>query len=161
MSLVILLYSLTVCSAMDTETPDDFLEILASSDAEIWIEHQLMGNSQAEIHPDSIKSVLESKRSLSVESGERILQDVEGGYKVVFPESRWIWRMDGGRIGSVTGETVIEWHPGGYSWVTVPLMIDEGKVIGRKESMCMGVTITAAIFLIGIIAVWYAKRRYS
>ncbi len=161
MSLIFLLYSLIVPMAMNTETPDEFLEILASSDAEIWVEHQLTGNSPEEIQADSIRSVLELKRSLSVDSGERILQDVEGGYRVIFPETRWTWRMDGGRIGSVSGETIIEWHPGGYSWVTVPLMKDEGKVIGRKESVCMGVTITATIFFIGIIAVWYAKRRYS
>ncbi len=161
MSLVILLYALIISSGMDTETPDAFLDILAASDAEIWVEHQFSGNSQTEIHPDSIRSVIGPKRNLSVEPGEKILEDVEGGYRVIFPLSRWTWRMDGGRIGSVSGESIIEWHPGGYTWVTIPLMMDEGASIGRKESLCMGITITASIALIGIIAVWYAKRRYG
>ena len=161
MSLIVLLYSLILPSAMNTETPDEFLEILASGDAEIWVEHQLTDNPSTMIPPDSIRSVLELKRNLSVDSGERILQDVEGGYRVIFPETRWTWRMDGGRIGSISGETVIEWHPGGYSWVAVPLMKDEGKVIGPKESLCIGVTITGAVLFVGMIGVWYAKRRYS
>lgn len=161
MSFTIVLYALLISSGMDTETPDEFLQILASSNVETWIEHQFTGNSHDGILPDSITSIIGSKRSLSVEPGEKILEDVEGGYRVIYPLTRWTWRMDGGRIGSVCGESIIEWHPGGYTWVVIPFMVDEGTSIGRKESICMGITITASIALIGIIAVWYAKRRYG
>ena len=161
MSFTIMLCALIISSGMDTETPDAFLVVLASSDAETWIEHQFSSNSESEIHPDSIRSIIGEKRNLSVELGEKILEDVEGGYRVIFPLSRWTWRMDGGRIGSVSGESIIEWHPGGYTWVSIPFMIDEGTSIGRKETLCMGITITALIALIGIVAVWYAKRRYG
>ena len=104
---------------------------------------------------------IESLRSLSVEPGERILEDIEDGYRVIFPESRWTWRMEGGRIGSVRGESVVEWRPGGYNWTAIPVFSEEGASIGRKESLCMGATMMAAIGLVGVIAIWYAKRRYS
>ncbi len=77
MSIFFVLCALIISSGMDTETPEAFLDILAASDAEIWIEHQFSGNSQTEIHPDSIRSIIGTKRNLSVELGERILEDVD------------------------------------------------------------------------------------
>ncbi len=144
---------------MDVETPEEFLVTLASCNAEQWIEHQCTGTDA--IHPDTITAVIESLTSLSVDPGERVLEDVEGGYRVVFPESRWTWRMSEGRIGSVSGESVVEWRPGGYRWVTLPILTEEGASIGRRESLCMGATVMMAIGIVGIIAIWYAKRRYS
>ncbi len=161
MSLMIVLLALIVSSGMDVETPEEFLEILAESDAELWIEYQCTDNETDELHRDSIRSTIVSLTSLSVEPGDRLLEDVDGGYRVIFPESRWTWRMAGGRIGSVRGESVLEWRPGGYSWVTLPILTEEGTSIGRKESLCLGGTLTLAIGLVGIIAVWYAKRRYG
>jgi hypothetical protein len=144
---------------MDAETPEEFLINLASCPAEQWIEYQLQTDSS--LSSDTVKALVESFRELSVEPGDRILEDMEGGYRVVFPESRWTWRMDGGRIGSVGGQSVIEWHPSGYSWVSLPVLTEKGASIGRRESLCMGVTIMLAIGVMGIIAVWYAKRRYG
>lgn len=161
MSLIILLFALIGSSGMDVDTPEEFLETLAGSDAELWIEHQYAGNDTEKIHPDTIRTAIVSLTSLSVEPGERLLQDVDGGYRVIFPESRWTWRMAGGRIGSVQGESVLEWRPGGYSWVALPILTEEGASIGRRESLCLGATITLAVGLVGIISVWYAKRRYS
>lgn len=161
MSLIIMFFALIVSSGMDVETPEEFLVILAESDAELWIEHQYAGNNTEELHPDSIRAAMGSLTSLSVEPGERLLVDVDGGYRVIFPESRWTWRMEGGRIGSVQGESVLEWRPGGYSWAALPILTEEGASIGRKESLCLGGTITLAVGLVGIIAIWYAKRRYG
>lgn len=159
MSLILILYVMLISSGMDTDTPEEFLVNLSSCNAEQWVEFQYHGENT--VPADTVKAIIESLRNLSVNPGEKILEDIEGGYRVIFPESKWTWRMDGGRIGSVRGESVIEWHLGGYSWVTLPIFTEEGASIGRKESLCMGVTITAAIVLIGIIAVWYAKRRYG
>ncbi len=159
MSLTITLCLMLISTGMDVETPEEFLATLSSCSADQWIEYQYL--SENAIHPDTVKARIESLRSLSIEPGERILEDIEGGYKVTFPESRWTWRMDGGRIGSVRGESVVEWHPGGYSWAAIPIFSDEGASIGRKESLCMGATMMAVIAVIGILAVWYAKRRYG
>ncbi|OPX28039.1 MAG: hypothetical protein B1H09_08480 [Gemmatimonadaceae bacterium 4484_173] len=159
MSLIVALCVAVISTGIDTDTPEEFLTTLASSPAEIWIESQLPGDNT--IHPDTVTAVIGSRIDLSVDPGGRVLEDVEGGYRVLFPESRWTWRMDGGRIGSVRGQSVIEWHPGGYSWVAVPVFTEQGASIGRRESLCMGVTAMLAIGVIGILAIWYAKRRYG
>ncbi|MEA3267163.1 MAG: hypothetical protein U9P42_09525 [Candidatus Fermentibacteria bacterium] len=159
MTLFFALSVLIISAGMDVETPEEFLATLSSSNADQWIEFQYPAENS--IHPDTVKIRIESLRSLSVDPGERILEDIEGGYRVVFPESRWTWRMDGGRIGSVRGESVVEWHPGGYSWTAIPVFSEDGVSMGRRESLCMGATMMAAIGVIGIFAVWYAKRRYG
>jgi len=159
LSLIITLCVAVASAGVQADTPEEFLATLAVSPAEIWIECQLPGDNT--IHPDSVTSLIGSRRSLSVDPGDRILEDVEGGYRVLFPESRWTWRMDGGRIGSVRGQSVIEWHPGGYSWVVIPVFIDEGASIGRRESLCMGVTVMLGVGVTGVLAIWYAKRRYG
>jgi len=159
LSLIVALCVAVISTGIDTDTPEEFLTTLASSPAEIWIESQLPGDNT--IHPDTVTAVIGSRIDLSVDPGGRVLEDVEGGYRVLFPESRWTWRMDGGRIGSVRGQSVIEWHPGGYSWVAVPVFTEQGASIGRRESLCMGVTAMLAIGVIGILAIWYAKRRYG
>ncbi len=159
LSLIVALCVAVISTGIDTDTPEEFLTTLASSPAEIWIESQLPGDNT--IHPDTVTAVIGSRIDLSVDPGGRVLEDVEGGYRVLFPESRWTWRMDGGRIGSVRGQSVIEWHPGGYSWVAVPVFTEQGASIGRRESLCMGVTVMLAIGVIGTLAIWYAKRRYG
>ena len=159
MTLILVLCVAVTSAGIDADTPEEFLTTLASSPAEIWIESQLPGDNT--IHPDTVTAVIGSRIDLSVDPGGRVLEDVEGGYRVLFPESRWTWRMDGGRIGSVRGQSVIEWHPGGYSWVAVPVFTEQGASIGRRESLCMGVTAMLAIGVIGILAIWYAKRRYG
>ena len=161
MSLLVLLYTLLVSYGMDVETPEEFLEVLSSGTADQWVDHQCGGDDHQQIPPDSIRALVGTLEDLSVEPGEMELEDVEGGYRAVFQESRWTWRIAGGRIGSVRGVSVVEWRPGGYTWVTLPVFTEERASIGRKESLCMGATITAAIGLIGSIAVWYAKRRYG
>ncbi len=159
MSLIITLCVAVASTGVQADTPEEFLTTLASSPAAIWVECQLPGDNT--IHPDTITGIINSRTSLSVDPGDRTLEDIESGYRVVFPESRWTWRMDGGRIGSVRGQSVLEWHPGGYSWVVIPVFIDEGASIGRRESLCMGVTVMLAIGVIGVLAIWYAKRRYG
>jgi hypothetical protein len=159
LTLILVLCVAITSVGIDTDTPEEFLTTLASSPAELWIECQLPGDNT--VDPDTVAAIIGSRRNLSVDPGERILEDTEGGYTVVFPESRWTWRMDGGRIGSVRGQSVIEWHPGGYRWVTVPVFIDEGASIGRRESLCMGATVMLGIGVIGVLAIWYAKRRYG
>ncbi len=159
MSLILAVCIILISTGMDVETPEEFLTNLSSSHADQWIEFQYP--TENAIHPDTVKSIIGSLRSLSVEPGERILEDIEGGYRVTFPESRWTWRKDGGRIGSVRGESVVEWRPGGYSWTAIPVFTEEGASIGRRESLCMGVTMMAAIGIVGVIAIWCAKRRYG
>lgn len=157
--LTLFLFSIVISAGIDTETPEEFLHILADSDAELWVEHQ--STSGSHIESDTILTIIRQIRNLSVEPGPRELEDIEGGYQVIFPESRWTWRLDGGRIGSVTGQAIVEWHPGGYTWVTVPVISEEAATIGRKESLCMGATIMLAIGFVGIIAIWYAKKKYG
>ncbi|MCK5785981.1 MAG: hypothetical protein KAH54_05425 [Candidatus Sabulitectum sp.] len=159
MSLVLVLYAVLISRGMEAETPAEFLVNLSSCSADLWIEYQ--HRSDQMVDPDTVRAIVNSSHSLSVDPGERILEDVEGGYRVIFPESRWTWRMDGGRIGSVRGESVIEWRLGGYSWVILPIFTEEAASIGRRESLCMGVTIMLAIGVFTIIIIWYAKRRYS
>lgn len=161
MSILYLLCTVVISSVMNTDNPEDFLHFLSSGSAEQWIEYQYSSDGYQTIHQDSIRNSIESFDTLYVQPGERLIEDVIGGYKVIFPASHWSWRTNDGRIGSVTGESVIEWHPGGYSWVTVPVLTEKGASIGREESLCMGVTITAAIALVGVICIWYAKRRYG
>lgn len=163
MSLIFILYAMVILTRMDAATPEEFLVNLSSCDADRWIEFQYHSNDNGNdiVHPDTIVAIIGSLRNLSVNPGERMLENIEGGYRVIFPESRWTWRMDGGRIGSVRGESVVEWRPGGYSWVTLPVLSEEGVSMGRKESLCMSATIMLAIGGVGIIAIWYAKRRYG
>jgi hypothetical protein len=159
LTLILVLCVAVTSAGIDADTPEEFLAALAVSPAELWIECQISGDNT--IDPDTVTAIIGARRNLSVDPGGRVLEDVEGGYRVVFPESRWTWRMDGGRIGSVRGQSVIEWHPGGYSWVAVPVFTEQGASIGRRESLCMGVTVMLAIGVIGTLAIWYAKRRYG
>ncbi len=111
--------------------------------------------------PDSVTAVIGAFQELSVEPGPRELTDFDGGYRAIFSESRWTWRLPRGRIGSVTGESVVEWRPGGYRWVTVPLFQGGGAEVGPRETLCMGVIAMGAVMLVTIVAVWYAKRRFG
>ncbi len=146
-------------SVMDADTPDLFLEALASASAEEWIESMVL--TEDSLSEDSIRVTIVSFQELSVEPGIRILEDFDGGYRAVFSESRWTWRLPQGRIGSVTGESVVEWRPGGYRWATVPLFTEKGTTVGPKETLCLGVIAMSAVILVGIVAIWYVKRRYS
>lgn len=110
---------------------------------------------------DSVIMVIESLQDLSVEPGSMVLEDIEGGYQALFSSSRWTWRLSGGRIVSVTGLSVVEWHPGGYRWVSVPVFTGEGAEVGPREKLCVGVITMASIFLVMVFAIWYAKRRFG
>jgi hypothetical protein len=118
----------------------------------------LQGNPH---QPDSVAAAVSAFQELSVETGSRELTDFDGGYRAVFSESRWTWRLPGGRIGSITGESVVEWRPGGYRWVTVPVFQGGGAEVGPRETLCMGATAMGAVMLVAIVAVWYAKRRFG
>ena len=156
---MLLLCAFTVSSLMESDTPNLFLEALASASAEEWVASMaLEGNS---FDPDSVTGRIEAFQQLSVDPGARVLEDFEGGYRAVFSESRWTWRLPGGRIGSVTGQSVVEWRPGGYRWVTVPVFTEKGAEVGTREKLCMGAVSMAAVLLVSAFAVWYAKRRYS
>lgn len=146
-------------SIMDADTPELFLAALATASPEEWVQSMVLMEST--LSEDSIRDTVNSFLSLSVEPGIRILEDFDGGYRAVFSESRWTWRLPEGRIGSVVGESVVEWRPGGYRWQTVPVFTEKGSTVGPKESLCVGVMATGAVILVGIVAVWYAKRRYS
>ncbi len=156
-----LLFTVILSLGMETETPDDFLEILSSSSAEVWVEHQAEKNQDLTINPDTIVSVVSSFNSLSVNPGNSILEDIDSGYRLIYPESHWTWRLDGGRIGSVKDTTIIEWKPGGYMWVTVPFFTQEGASLGRRQSLCMGATLTGFIIVLGVVVLWSVKRKYG
>ncbi len=160
----VLIFTLLFCafavsSLTESDTPDIFLEALASASADEWVEFMAYeGNT---FDPDSVVFTIESFQDLSVDPGERVLEDFDGGYRTLFPESRWTWRLPGGRIGSVTGMSVVEWRPGGYRWVTVPVLTEKGAEVGPREKLCMGVTAMAAVLLVTVIGIWYAKRRFG
>gem|GEM_PF-1916357 len=145
--------------AMEADTPEEFLHKLSSGTASQWVECQ--SEDEDAINPDTVEAVIATMTSLSVEPGDRLLEDMEGGYRAVFPESRWTWCLPGGRIGSVTGTSVVEWRPAGYSWVTVPLFTERATTLGSKEQLCLGVTTMSAIGLVAIVAIWFAKRKYG
>lgn len=161
LQIITLLFTTILSLGMITDTPDDFLEALSVSNAEEWIEHQAEKNQDLTIHSDTIVSVISAFNSLSITPGNSNLEDIEGGYRLIYPTSHWTWRLDGGRIGSVKDTTIIEWKPGGYTWVTVPFFTKEGASLGRGESLCMGATLTVFILLLGVIALWYIKRKYG
>lgn len=144
---------------MGSDTPTLFLEALAGASSEEWVESMVLRDTGME--PESIRTVIDGMDQLSVEPGERILEDLEGGYRAVFPESRWTWRLPGGRIGSVTGESVVEWRPGGYRWATVPLFTEEAAEIGTRERLCMGAVAMMAVLLVTVFVIWYVKRKYG
>ncbi len=146
-------------SVMDADTPELFLHGLADATAEEWLESVAFEGN--EMNPDSVRITIEGFRDLSVDPGERELEDFEGGYRAIFPESRWTWRLEQGRIGSVTGETVVEWRPGGYRWVTAPVFSNRSTTVGPRERMCVGATAMGAVVMVSFIALWYAKRRYG
>ncbi|HPF32656.1 MAG TPA: hypothetical protein P5207_05460 [Candidatus Sabulitectum sp.] len=132
---------------------------LADASPEEWV-----GSMAAEANqhqPDSVFAAIEGLQELSVDPGPRELIDFDGGYNAVFPESRWTWRLPGGRIGSITGESVVEWRPGGYRWVTVPIFQGGGAEVGPREKLCMGVISMVAVLLVSVFGVWYAKRRFG
>lgn len=161
LQILTLLFTVILSLGMETDTPEDFLETLSSSNADVWIEHQAEKNEDLTISSDTIVSVVSSFNSLSVNPGNSILEDINGGYRLIYPESHWTWRLDGGRIGSIKDTTIIEWKPGGYMWVVVPFFTQEGASLGRGQSLCMGATLTAFIIVLGVVVLWYIKRRYS
>ena len=155
----LLFCTFTVSSLMESDSPDLFLEALASASADEWVESMASGDNTFD--PDSVVIAIEALQDLSVDPGERVLEDFEGGYHAVFSESKWTWRLPGGRIGSVTGLSVVEWRPGGYRWVTVPVLTEKGAEVGPREKLCMGVVSMAAVLLVTVFGVWYAKRRFG
>ena len=159
MFFTLLLCCYTGSSISGSDTPELFLCALASAEASEWVGS--MAREGNGFQPDSVVMQIESDQELAVEPGEMTLDDFDGGYRAEFPESRWTWRLPGGRIGSVTGLSVVEWRPGGYRWVTVPIFTEKGAEVGPREKLCMGVVSMAAVLLITVVAVWYAKRRYG
>lgn len=159
---VLLLTLLWICIGSpltESDTPRLFLETLASAPPSEWVESMAYGTNS--LNPDSVTRQIESYQELSVDPGDRVLEDFDGGYRAIFNTSRWTWRLPGGRIGSVAGTSVVEWRPGGYRWVTVPLFTEKGAEVGTREKLCMGVIAMVSVMLVLVFAIWYAKRRYG
>jgi hypothetical protein len=90
-----------------SETPEGFLEQLTLADPDFWVETRLGNNPR----PDSIRTFLEGVSNLTVIPGPRVLEQTEGGYRVVFPEFAG---GSGGRAGFTPSATPPAWwDPGG------------------------------------------------
>jgi hypothetical protein len=159
MTTVFAIWLIVSSSPAGAETPSEFLSELVSLEPSGWVDHLWI--EERVLNPDTVLAIITPMRQISVEPGRMTLEDIDGGYRALFPNSRWSWRMSGGRVGSASGLTVVVWRPGGYRLAHAPLFTGEVTTIGPRESLCMGAVITGAIITVMLFAVWYAKRRYG
>lgn len=136
-------------------TPEDFLDMMAGSPVEFWLEHR----DGPEPPVDSIRHFFQGVSSISVTPGRRVIEELEDGYFVIFPESRWTYRKNH-RISSVSDTTVIRWTPSGYRWLRIPVFHREPRGLSPTQGLCGGVLLTGAIVVAALIILGYARRRF-
>jgi len=141
--------------AADASSPEAFLEQLAVSGADYWVETGLNDLPA----PDSILSFLSGVASMSVTPGRRVIQETPAGYRVVFPESRWGYRRNG-RFHSVTDTTVIEWRETGFGWIKIPVFGGPTAVMDKTMGLCSGLVLTFVITGLAVMILVNVRRRF-
>ncbi len=137
-------------------TPEEFLVQLArSSDPGFWVETRPDDGPS----PDSIVSFLQDVSNLTVTPGPRIMEQTEGGYRVVFPECRWRFRR-AGRIHSVRDTTCVEWTSGGFRWTRLPLFDSHEKGLDPMKGLCGGLLLFGGILGFTVILLVSVRRKY-
>lgn len=139
----------------DASSPEGFLEQLAASGADYWVETGLTDQPA----PDSIRSFLSEVVSMSVTPGKRVLEETPTGYRVIFPESKWGYRR-AGRFHSVTDTTTIEWRDTGFGWIRVPVFGGRTAVMDKTMGLCSGLILTAVIIGIAVMVLVNVRRRF-
>lgn len=155
MSGLFLVFCVMAGAATDPSSPEGFLEQLAASGADYWVE-TCLGDQPA---PDSIRSFLSGVVSISMTPGRRVFQETTTGYRVVFPESRWGYRKNG-RFHSVTDTTVVEWRDTGYGWVSVPVFGGPTAVMDKTMGLCGGLILTVVIMGFAVMVLVNVRRRF-
>jgi hypothetical protein len=136
-------------------TPEEFLERLALSEPDFWVETRLGDEPPA----DSILSFLDGVSDLTVTPGPRIMEQTEDGYMVVFPESRWGFRRSG-RIHAVEDTACVVWTSGGFRWSRIPLFQAQGSGLDPMKGICGGLLLSGVILGLAVMLLVSARRRY-
>jgi hypothetical protein len=152
---LLLFFLVLTQGTQDASSPEGFLEQLAVSGADYWVETGL-GDQPP---PDSIRSFLSGVVSMSVTPGRRVFEETPTGYRVVFPESRWGYRKNG-RFHSVTDTTVVEWRDTGFGWISVPVFGGRTAVMDKTMGLCSGLILTAVIIGIAVLVLVNVRRRF-
>ncbi|MFO7627740.1 MAG: hypothetical protein R6V62_10805 [Candidatus Fermentibacteraceae bacterium] len=155
MSGLLLFFCVMVGAAPDASSPEGFLERLALSEADYWVETGLVDHPA----PDSIRSFLSGVVSMSVTPGRRVLEETSTGYRVVFPESRWSYRRNG-RFHSVTDTTVVEWRDTGFGWISMPVFGGPIAVMDKTTGLCGGLILTFVIIGFAVLVLVNVRRRF-
>lgn len=150
-----LVFFMMTGAVQDASSPEGFLERLAASGADHWVETGLGDHPT----PDSIRSFFSGLASMSVTPGRRLFEETPTGYRVVFPESRWGYRKNG-RFHSVTDTTVVEWRDTGFGWVSVPIFGGPTAVLDKTMGLCGGLVLTVVIIGIAVLVLVNVRRRF-
>ena len=138
-----------------SETPEGFLVQLTLADPDFWVETRLGNNPR----PDSIRTFLEGVSNLTVIPGPRVLEQTEGGYRVVFPECRWGFRR-AGRIHALSDTTCVVWTPEGFRWSRIPLFNEQNEGLDPMKGVCGGLILSGVILGLAVMFLVSARRRY-
>ncbi len=155
MSGLFLVFCVMAGAAPNASSPEGFLEQLAASVADHWVETGLSDQPA----PDSIRTFLSGVVSISVTPGRRVIEETPTGYRVVFPESRWGYRKNG-RFHSVTDTTVVEWRDTGFGWIRIPLFGGPTAVMDKTMGLCGGLILTVVIMGFAVMVLVNVRRRF-
>lgn len=162
-----MLFLLIAAVLTSPSTPEEFLSALCDSTRgqeglEYWISSASEDAVFPHGEPDSMRSILENMKDLTVEPGHRTsFMDLGNTFVIEFGDSRWTWTDPQGNVNRKVGLATVRCENGDYSWTVLPVLDTKSFSLGMKERLIAGLMVTVLVLVFGSILVAWASRRYS
>ncbi len=148
-------------------SPEEFLQSLADSSsgtagARYWVSTASITTDAAAFSTDSMETFLRTVSSIEVDPGPPHLlesDEEQGTYLVDFPEARWSWLDERGRVIRARGGTKVRMSGGSYYWVELPLF-EGGVYVSIRHRLLAGFLGTAALLGMAVLVLWWVRRKY-
>ena len=158
--------ALLMLSLVSQMTAEGFLQMLcdtASTDGgpAYWLETSAEDADGRLANPDTLEALLPTLGYLSVIPGAPSLLEADNStmsYTVSYPEAEWNWTDREGRVHRARCETVVQQREGRFYWVRLPLY--RSASAGPMERLVLALTLTGFVLLLGVIVLWWVRRRY-
>lgn len=145
-------------------TPEDFLQELCDnssgeSSVNFWLENMSPLMEDEKPTPEEVTEMIRHKSSLTIVPGRiRLLEEnqVEGYYRIEFPDSEWSWIDENGKVRNSKGSTMIDYLEGKFYLVTTPLSAE--RMIDTSQSVTVALLLTGFMIFAGVILIFLARK---
>ncbi len=147
-------------------SPEEFLLSLADSSsgtagARYWVSSASILKEAAAFSTDSMETFLRTVSAIEVDPGPPHLLETDeeqGTYVVDFPEARWSWIDERGRVIRALGGTSVQMSGGSYYWVELPLF-EGGVYVSMRHRLLAGFLGTAVLLGMAVLVLWWVRRK--